>query len=460
MHLRPIHYILIALIVTAAGFLYLHLSRERYNLVLVSIDTLRPDHLGCYGYGRDTSPAIDRVAREGLVFREVVSQSPWTLPSHATMLTSTYSSVHGVTRDDRVLSPSFTTLAEYLAQAGYRTAAFTGGGYMNRRFGFDQGFEIYMDRYTEGEADPFLDVHWSTFRNHVLDWLGAHHDEPFFLFVHSYDVHKPYDPPRELVTPFFPECRGEIITFNDHRTVIVKVPDRPPETIPVDSLPASLRDHLVAHYDAEIREVDREVAILREALDGLGVLDRTLIVITSDHGEQFLEHGSLGHRNTLFGEEIGVPLVMRLPPLIPPGTAVGEPAAVVDIMPTVLDMLGVPHDGLFGKSLVGSTERRKPAAIISEYDEGGLAAVREKDRKLVASAKERSVRLFDLENDPAEQVDISRRNPEEARRLFQMLTGMLAVLREAGAEYRSEAPAGERDEYITEQLRALGYIEE
>jgi len=459
---RPRHFVICAGLLTVAGFFALRQMSEDVNLVLISIDTLRPDHLGCYGYARDTSPSIDRLAREGVMFRNVVSQSPWTLPSHATMFTSAYGRVHGVTREDRALDPGFTTLAEYLKSRGYRTAAFTGGGYMHRRFGLSQGFEVYTDTYTDerGSYQPFLDVHWSAFRNMLLEWLRAHADEPFFLFIHSYDVHKPYDPPARFVTPYYPACREEVISFLGHDVVVVKEKEGPPEKIPVGSLTLSQRDHIVSHYDGEIREVDEEVGILLEELERLGVLDETLVVLTSDHGEQFLEHGGLGHRNTLFEEELKVPLLLRLPSMIMPGIVVEEAVGVIDIMPTLLELLRVDFKGLLGESLlpllVGHGQRGE---IVGEYEEAGISMVRKENFKLIMRTGGEPLFLFDLERDPGEQDDRKGQEPERTRELTSLLESWAGSLGEA-AEVRAAPGIPEREnDYIQEQLKALGYIE-
>lgn len=463
MNMKPRGFLIIAVVLIAAGFITLTVTRDKINLVLISIDTLRPDHLGCYGYDRDTSPNMDSIAREGAIFKTVISQSSWTLPAHATLLTSTYPSVHGVTRDDKALDPKLVTLAELLRENGYMTAAFTGGGYMHKRFGFSQGFEVYMDSYVDarGSYSPFLDVHWSSFRSVLLNWLNANHDEPFFLFIHSYDVHKPYDPPAEYVRRFYPSCRGEIITFLAHDMVVIKGVENPVVKIPVDSLSSGEIDHIVAHYDAEIRLVDEEVGILLEALERYGIKDETMIVITSDHGEQFLEHGGLGHRNTLFEEELRVPLLIRFPPFIKQGTVIEAPVAIVDIMPTLLELMRLRRGDFDGESILPllKGQHRQPL-IISEYQEGGLASIRDGRYKLIVSQADRLLHLYDIIDDPGELADIAANQPYTRDRLFNELRERIVEQRLEGEKYRG-AEAGEAGkEYIQQQLKALGYIEE
>jgi arylsulfatase A-like enzyme len=459
---RPRHFVILAAILAVGGFLALREMKEKVNLILMSVDTLRPDHLGCYGYARDTSPSIDRLAREGALFRNAVSQSPWTLPSHASMFTSLYSREHGVVRDDRSLAPRFDTLAEYVKDRGYRTAAFTGGGYMHRRFGLSQGFEVYEDTYADstGTYQPFLDVHWSAFRGMMLDWLEKNSGEPFFLFIHSYDVHKPYNPPARFVIPWYPECRGEIISFTGHDILVVKEENRQAERIPVASLTPSQRDHVISHYDGEIRQLDEEIGILLRELERLGVLDETIVVLTSDHGEQFLEHGGLGHRNTLFEEEMKVPLIVRIPSMIMAGTAVDEPVGLIDLMPSLLELLGVTHGKLHGRSflplLVG---HGKNGEIFAEYEEAGLSMVRKGNHKLIAAAGGRPLFLFDLALDPAEQENLRDRDFGKTHELSALLEERLASF--GKAEKVEEAPeAPGENEYLRDQLKALGYIED
>ncbi len=459
---KPARFLLIAGFLVVVGFIALTFIQDRLNLIIISIDTLRPDHLGCYGYNRDTSPNIDHLAREGILFTDVVSQSPWTLPSHVSMLTSKYPSEHSVVRDSDVLDPNLSTLAGLLREEGYRTAAFTGGGYMNHHFGLGEGFELYMDKYTDGTRDysPFLDVHWSLFRSLVLDWLHSFSREPFFLFIHCYDVHKPYNPPARYVEPFYPACQGEVISFLDHNIVVFKEAEKPVRKVSVDSLTPDEFEHLVAHYDGEIRMVDEEVGILLETLDQLGIGDRTLLVVTSDHGEQFLEHGELGHRNTLYGEELRVPLIMRLPHAIAAGFVVREVVKIIDIMPTILDIMGFGGDGFSGRSLVSVMKRKQEpgSVILSEYREGGLAAIRDERFKLILSFRDDSEELYDLENDSEEKVDVSNEYPAVRDRLRSELVKRIQEQKRAGERYQGKS--AREDQYITDQLKALGYISE
>ena len=207
--------IAIPLILFSLFALFLSCRKDnRRNIILISIDTLRADHLGCYGYSRDTSPNIDALAREGVLFRRCYAQSSWTLPSHITMLSSLYPSVHRVTGNQDKLNPSVTLVSELLKKEGYATAAFVNGGYLRPEYGYAQGFDLYDSiEASEGKLHHIL--------SRVKAWLEAPPDRPFFLFVHCYDVHEPYDP----APPFkfkFVEKRPEIDTFLLEHTGLLK----------------------------------------------------------------------------------------------------------------------------------------------------------------------------------------------------------------------------------------------
>ncbi|HWP67617.1 MAG TPA: sulfatase, partial [Candidatus Limnocylindria bacterium] len=301
------------------------------NVLFVSLDTLRADRLGAYGYPLPLTPVLDALAREGTLFEQVVAQASWTIPSHAGMLTGTYSCVHGLginefdqrseaeLRDDpllgRPLPIGVTPLAEILRDAGYRTGAFTEDAFVDPG-SFQRGF----DRFS---ADK--DVGWAagvverTVQASV-EWLRAHAREPFFLFVHTYQVHGPYTPP---------PAYDAIATRRD-------LPVAPGGLPPAPGAAADL-----AKYTAEVAYTDAALEPLFAALDELGVADRTIVVVTSDHGEAFGEQGgAMGHATGIVEEQLRVPLIVRAPGLVAAGRRVASLAGVVDVTPTVLELLG------------------------------------------------------------------------------------------------------------------------
>lgn len=309
-------------------------GRGAYNLVLVSLDTLRADHLGCYGYDRDLSPHIDSFASESIQFMKAVSQSSWTLPAHASLFTGYYPSAIGAVNRHRSIPLSFPMLGEILRDAGYSTAAFTGGGYLNPIYGFAQGFEAY-EHYSAFDSDPV----WR-----FIDGAG---DRPFFLFLHTYKVHNYYVPP-ELMDRLGDEFKEEfgdlesIMSFVD-RHLFVDLND---ETRP-------RMEHLRDRYDLSILHIDRQFGSLMDGLEERGLLGETLIVFFSDHGEEFGEHGRTYHGGTLYNEQIHVPLLLRLPGGRAEGKKIPEIVELMDVFPTILEYLDMraPRE-IDGESLV------------------------------------------------------------------------------------------------------------
>ena len=285
------------------------------NVVLVSLDTLRADGLGCYG--GPSTPTLDRIAHEGALFEVAVAAAPSTRPSHASMLTGVYPCVHGVGADGGVgLPAALSPLAEILRQKGYTTAAITEGGDLDAAT-FARGFGSFrvnsagtLDRPTGRVEDDVADAR---------AWLARHADERFFLFLHTYQTHAPYTPPAP------------------YRTVDAEKRSREP-------------DHDL--YEAEVRYTDDALAPLFAALDGLGLDERTIVVVTSDHGEAFGEHGSFFHGDHLYEEDVRIPLIWWAPGLIPSGRRISAVAGLADIVPSVLRVVGIePPAWVHGRDL-------------------------------------------------------------------------------------------------------------
>lgn len=335
-------------------------THRRPNVILISIDTLRPDHLSCYGYDAPTSPNIDRVAREGVRFEQVRSTSSWTLPAHLALLTGLPDQAHGVVHDTVALEDGVLLLAEAMRRAGYRTGGFFGGPYLDPIFGFGRGFESYvncgvdlyrdLDRVDEATRNALLAQRER--RSHQVitapaieqgaeRFLEQHRDEPFFLFLHHWDVHYDYMAPEEFLRRFAPPGPPPLdisdFPFNERIQ---------PNMSPLE------RRYLIAAYDAEIAWVDHHIGRLLEKLEELGLDDDTYVVITADHGEEFFEHGEKGHRNNLFDTTLRIPLVIKGPGLRR-GVVVDRPARIFDIYPTILELVGLePPESVMGRSLV------------------------------------------------------------------------------------------------------------
>jgi len=430
------------------------------NLLLVSIDTLRADHLGAYGYDLPTSPTIDaRLAGEGVTFTDVYSQSPKTTPSHMTLLTSLYPSVHGVElwqngKPAHVLNPAVHTLAEILKNAGYATAAFTGGAQIDPVRGFDQGFDLY----TVGGQ-----------QRRARRWLGRHRWQRFFVFYHTYDVHDPYLPPDEYIRLFDPDYRGRVLDAIHRLHAEGGMSVAAWEGISrrfwesVDrSDPRDVR-FVERLYDAGIRRMDAEtIRPLLDRLDQLGLARDTLVVFTSDHGEAFGEHGQFQH-DDLYAGTVRVPLVLRWPGRLPAGLRIASRVRLIDVMPTILELLGVSAPpSPQGQSLTPLLHDAygSPAAegAVSEYSDGRLyESLRRGGLSYIVDGPEE--RLFDLVRDPAERQNVLATRPEEAAAMRAALErwrrNCRALVPLLGPRGGTIAPSDE----TARRLRALGYLE-
>lgn len=491
----------LALLLAAGAGLLLRALRERSlsirapraNVVLFSIDTCRADHLSLAGYERKTSPVLDRLAADSVVFERAVSGAPVTAPSHMALLTGLPPTIHGVMNFGRPkdasggaftprLPPSMRTLAEMLRARGYRTGAFTGGGNVNRAFGFDRGFDVYKEggeSGTNGNREaPFDPAKALAFARDARA-SGA----PFFLFVHTYIPHSPYLPPPPYDALYDPGYAGRLPASRD---AFFREIGSGTDYQRIDELfweradPASEADlrHLVALYDGEIHAADDAAAALVTGLEeALSGLDETIVIVTSDHGEQFLEHGEFRHPGEVWDELVRVPLVMRLPATQGGrGVRVGEVASALDLVPTILDLLALPPDPQpLGRSLVRLMEGREDAAAAdrfavsefvsrSELDARGVAVPREYVRS-VRTARAKFVRrfgaapataLYDLERDPGELRDVAA-DPAFAgvlRRLEAVSDGFDRL----GLERRATAGLAAPSDETMNDLRALGYV--
>ena len=314
---------------------------QRPNLILISLDTLRRDHLGCYGYGLGTSPELDRFAERALRFDRAFTPQPWTLTAHMSMLTGLYPSVHDVAKD-RGLGEGAETLAERLHAAGYTTLAVVDRViFLDPRFGFDRGFDLYHQ----------LPDAAATKRDHILELIDDAGDAPLFLFLHFYDAHSdrahlPYESRPEdldaLAGEFDPSrrwCDGQGQCASAYLRGLL---DRK------EVLEGEARDHLEALYDAGIKSLDREIGALLDGLERRGMLETSVVLITSDHGEEFFEHGRPLH-SQCYDECVAIPFL-----LYAPGGATGqsaELASLVDVMPTFLELAGLPPGDSQGVSL-------------------------------------------------------------------------------------------------------------
>lgn len=407
------------------------------NIILISIDTLRGDHLTCAGYKKydvDITKNICKLAEAGVMFTNAIAQAPSTEPSHASIFTSTIPSHHQAffSRNQSIALDKI-TLAELLKGKGYRTAAFTGGGQVSADFGFDRGFEIY-----EEEEDLFT----SKFSINVqksLDWLNKTKGKKF-LFLHTYEVHHPYSPKQEYAKILDPEYNGTL-GINITKELLLRISHRELNITPSDL------GHIIAMYDAEIWSVDGGIGYFMDELKVMNLYDNAIIVLTSDHGEEFNEHGRVGwHSNTLFNELLHVPLIVYAP-----GIESGVDNKLVrgiDIAPTLLNMLEIAIPRSFeGQSLFADEEL--PA--ISERDMAGKIpfAVQTSLWKFYQDGNKKM--LFNLVNDSYEKINVSHKYPGIAKEYIKMYK---SALNQTNFTVEKAAVSDE----TMERLRSLGYV--
>ncbi|HZR84698.1 MAG TPA: sulfatase [Candidatus Binatia bacterium] len=421
-------------------------SRARPNVILVSLDTLRADHLGGYGSALETSPEIDRFAGEATLFELAYATWTSTLQSHMSLFTGRYVAGYGDISLTRALSPGIPTLPELLAGAGYATAAVTEDAILRRALGFGRGVDSYRENRSTGPhaAPGHAEQTFAT----GLRWLKRHRDERFFLFLHTYQVHSPYTPP-----PAFDRFR----TWNDRGV------ERP---IDADT-PPGVRDERL--YAGEVRYTDAEVGKLLAGIAALGVSESTIVVVAADHGEEFGEHGLSGHGKALFRESAHVPLIVRAPGIAPPGLRVPVQVSLVDVLPTLLELTGIePPHRISGRSLVPLlADPSSPAfadrPVFSEVQSvfGDLFAVRDRTHTWIFAGRQTPrIVAYDRRLDRDEHVAVRDSGLlERGRRFRDAFDAEVAAIRPVDAARDRALQVDSPDPATARKLRALGYVE-
>ena len=449
------------------------------DVVLVVLDTLRADHLGAYGYPRPTSPHIDALARQSVVFEHDTSAAPWTAASIASLMTGLYPSVHGLDSGPRwgpgqhsagghlpfqlqsALGSSQLTLAEILRRHGYRAAGFVSNIYVNSIFGFAQGFDVYDDEHAEYSKEVAkIKRRGAETNRRVFAWLDGKPPEPFFLFVHYNDAHWPYVPPAPYGEDFVKDYHGSLTP--EKTTSVVETQGRPAKGLSKADL-----DYLVGLYDGEIQYLDSQVGRLLEKIDAHPRKRDLLLILTADHGEEFLDHGSTSHGYTLYEEMLHVPLIVHFPGHLR-ARRVAAPVRSIDVLPTILDLAGIDTDGisLQGGSLAplarAETTRGPELAFSEAAYKGDQKAIRSRSGlKLIRDEEAGTTQLFDLAHDPHEREDLwsdkSRRDPQ--------LLSALAAQEGSNTKLAQALSGGDGaskqvvlDEKTKRQLKALGYL--
>ena len=434
-------------------------ENERPNILWIVMDTVRADHISCYGYQRNTSPNLDGIASEGILFENVISAGPWTLPSHASMFTGLFPSKHGTDAEHPWLDYDFQTISEVLSANGYMTFGYTNNLVAGTKNNLDQGFKTF-EQTERGASDtgPELSeqLKISYFRREVHDFLliddGAYEtnevvkkwiadaeqaEAPFFLFINYMEAHEPYHPPPAYAAPFLPS--GVKLAR------AMKVNQQPPSYLAGNvKMDAEDFEILNALYDGGISYLDFRMGQLFDYLRELEVMDDTIIIITSDHGENFGEHKLMGHHFCLYDTLLHVPLVIRYPELFEPGVRVSEQVQLTDLFPTILDMLDIDwdRDYIQGSNLLSKIESPGDDYAIAECApahgvmttmkkrSGGqfdysvyarrLKAVRTEEFKYIW-ASDGLDELYNLKQDPAELTNIIDSEPEKAAELRAVL---------------------------------------
>lgn len=425
--------------------------------MIVLADTLRADHLGVYGYPRDTSPSIDRFARESVLFENTRAQAPCTFPSVNSLLTSRDPIAFQNQIELMIGIPAaIPTIAEILGARGYRTVAVSASVVVrktrssNNFFGgFDRGFETFDERCEQRSAAC---VNERTFA--LLD-QAASDDRPVFLYLHYIDPHDPYQPPTEHTRRFAKPYRGFRFIANGNPNPIARQLEQPGASL-------NLRDrdieHLVDLYDEEIAYLDGQFAALLRGLDERGLSGQTVVVLLSDHGEDFLEHRSVKHCQGVRDTQIRTPLIMRIPG-VEGGEVVRAAAGNVDVVPTLLDYLGIDasqygFDGASLRRLIGGA--RAPERSVFSSWQAWRSVVRG-GYKLTMHLPSRKARLYDLVLDPRETTDLDAELGDVASGLRQILEARLERVEPPSARSGGNAEDGGDD--AAERLRALGYLE-
>lgn len=396
-----------------------------YNVLIITTDTTRADHIGCYGNRSVETPVIDDLARGGILCAQAVTPSPSTLPAHSSLLTGLYPVHHGARSNGTFkLDKKVTTLAERLGALGYRTGAVISAFVLDSRFGLDQGFESYNDDLTKGmtySEHMFRERAAELTNEPATEWLRENADQPFFLWVHYFDPHAVYLPPE----PFRSEYAYDL-------------------------------------YDGEIAYADSQIGALLNQLEELGVRDRTLVVYASDHGEGMGEHGEETHSLLIYDATLHVPLIIHAPQALPQGKVIERQCCLIDVVPTVLELLGeeVPAE-LDGVSLCESPAEENRSILIetiatmTTHGWAPLLGVRRADYKYIFAP---TPELYDLAEDPRELHNIHDQTPEIVGQLSTELAGWVGQDPYLATRKAVDISKLQTDKESMRHLAALGYV--
>jgi len=430
--------------------------KDRPNVILITLDTTRADHLSCYGYSRNTSPNLDKFAGENLLFTYAYSTSTWTLPGHASIFTGMYVSRHGARlhEEGRIrfgsnricpLQGSAVTLAEILQERGYTTLGVTAGPMLNKVFGLHQGFHFYDDLAAIRRADEVNEV---VFRH--LSVIKS----PFFLFINYFDPHRSYAPPPPFDTLFSTPGKSKPALSEVAIVDQVLLHNRP--------LTAEEQEHFSSQYDGEIAYMDKHLGLFLDKIKALDFYGSSYIIITADHGECLGEHNLVGHDLSLHQPVLRVPLVVKYPRFAGPGAVDQRMVEIVDILLALLFDLGIepPQEvqgvPFFGRKLMSFAEGCRNSdhvrAFGGRFDRSLQASIRDGKKLILSSSGD--YEFYDLVSDPLENTNLIGSDRRSAEKLKRMMSQFHSSFEHAGAAgSHIEAP-----EEIGKKLKALGYI--
>jgi arylsulfatase A-like enzyme len=439
-------------------------SKRLPDVILIGLDTVRADHLGCYGNDWIETPNLDRFAESSILFEDCMSTSSWTLPSFASIFTGLMPDRHGaVGGPHKVLRTEVPTMAEFLDKAGYETMGFVGVDYLGPNFDMNRGFGR-QDRFVAGDVTGRS----RKYQYRILRQIGLHHERPLFLFAHYFDAHDPYTAPAPFHRMYYdgdPEVKPQdpardISVIYSQSNHISMDPEKRYEWL------SGVKDlrYPVKEYAAGISYLDSEVGAVLDSLEGSGAYDRSIVVVVADHGEHLTEHGVYLTHRFPYAEVSHVPLMIRLPGGVHGGQRVSEPVSIADVLPTLLELLGISApDDLDGESLVAAMRGHADPERVLYAEYGG----RERNKvKAVWNADYRYLEfnikgrwwneLYDRRKDPRETKNLVDQDPEHARIFSDLLTRRFGAERHILMEERAaDQPL---DPEVEARLRALGYV--
>lgn len=448
--------VVLLLLLNITAFIYTKIPPAKGpNVVFIIIDALRQDHLGCYGYHRDTSPGIDEMVRQGVIFNHAYSSSPWTKPSVASLFTSLHPNNHRVLNHYNILPEPTLTIAEVLKNQGYRTYFLNAGNIgIGKRFNFHQGFDYYFNKRIDAArlTDNFLSL------------LPKLRNKRFFAYIHYMDTHLPYNKNiyNELFVknkPIEPQFEPGTINHN-----IVKNLDVSRRLSPAD------KQYLESLYDGQIRFIDENIKRIISTLRNNNVLENTLVVITSDHGEEFWDHNNFEHGHTMYNELLEVPLIIlgnQLKPLKP-----DTPVRLIDLLPTVIEILEINDNNyhLKGTGFLNLLEGKKEVpgrpifAMGTLYGDEKYCLIKDNrkiilntgnkkgKKNLVGSRNKSQLEFYDMAKDPLETKNLTKAQPKNAARLKNLLDKFMMEQ----SAFKSKRTT--LDKKTKEQLKSLGYL--